>query len=136
MALYGDSWHPLHATIERSDVQYIGSDHLAELTLAILQKDRQKDPSAGYTKDLVPMLSALWPAAQAYGVKFVLNAGGLNPRGARDALVASFRAKQWHAKIAVVTGDSVIDRIDELRAAGEPRLIWSRARISGTCGSA
>jgi hypothetical protein len=120
LGFYGDSWLPVRASIERGEVQYIGSDHLAELTLAILQKDRAKDPAAGYTRDLVPMLSALWPLAQPRGVKFVLNAGGLNPLGARDALVAAFAAKGWRARIAVVTGDSVIQRIDELRAAGQP----------------
>jgi hypothetical protein len=120
LGFYGDSWLPVRASIERGEVQYIGSDHLAELTLAILQKDRAKDPAAGFTRDLVPMLSALWPLAQPRGVKLVLNAGGLNPLGARDALVAAFRAKGWNARIAVVTGDSVTDRIDELLAAGQP----------------
>jgi hypothetical protein len=120
LGFYGDSWLPVRASIERGDVQYIGSDHLAELTLAILQKDRAKDPAAGFTRDLVPMLTALWPLAQPRGVRFVLNAGGLNPLGARDALVAAFEAKGWRARIAVVTGDSVTERIDELRAAGQP----------------
>src|SRR6185369_14721637 len=31
----------------------------------------------------------------------------------------AFRAKGWKAKIATVTGDSVLERIDELRGAGE-----------------
>jgi hypothetical protein len=120
LGFYGDSWLPLRASIERGEVQYIGSDHLAELTLAILQKDRAKDPAAGFTRDLVPMLLALWPLAQPRGVKLVLNAGGLNPLGARDALVAAFQAKGWQARIAVVTGDGITERIDELRAAGQP----------------
>jgi hypothetical protein len=120
LGFYGDSWLPVRASIERGEVQYIGSDHLAELTLAILQKDRAKDPAAGFTRDLVPMLLALWPLAQPRGVKLVLNAGGLNPLGARDALVAAFQAKGWQARIAVVTGDGITERIDELRAAGQP----------------
>ena len=119
LGFYGDSWRPIRASIERGEVRYIGSDHLAELTLAILQKDRTRDPSAGFTRDLIPMLSALWPLAQPRGVKFVLNAGGLNPLCARDALVATFKARGWHARIAAITGDSVTHRIDELRAAGQ-----------------
>ena len=119
LGFYGDSWRPVRDSIERGGVKYIGSDHLAELTLAILQKDRQKDPSAGYARDAIPMLTELWPLAVRHGVKFVLNAGGLNPEGARNALAAAFRARGWTAKIAIVTGDSVTTRIDELRAAGE-----------------
>jgi Acyclic terpene utilisation family protein AtuA len=120
LGFYGDSWRAVRASIERGGVKYIGSDHLAELTLAILQKDRQKDPSAGYARDAVPMLTELWPLAAKHGVKFVLNAGGLNPQGARDAIAKAFHAKGWKAKIATVTGDSVTSRIDELRSAGQP----------------
>ena len=119
LGFYGDSWEPVHAAIERGGVQYVCSDHLAELTLAILRKDQARDPAGGFTRDLVPMLTALWPAAQAHGVKFVLNAGGLNPEGAAQALQTAFKAKGWSARIAVVTGDSVLHRIDELRAAGQ-----------------
>ncbi len=124
LGFYGDSWRPVRASIERGEVKYIASDHLSELTLAILQKDRQKgnasDPAAGYARDAVPMLAELWPLAAKHGVKFVLNAGGLNPQGAREAIATAFRAKGWKARIATVSGDSVFERIDELRAAGEP----------------
>jgi hypothetical protein len=119
LGFYGDSWHPVRASIERGGVQYIASDHLSELTLAILQKDRQKDPAAGYARDAIPMLAELWPLAAKNDVKFVLNAGGLNPEGAREAIARAFRKNGWTAKIATVSGDSVLERIDELRAAGE-----------------
>src|SRR5262245_18024522 len=119
LGFYGDSWRPVRASIERGGVQYIASDHLSELTLAILQKDRQKDASAGYARDGVPMLAELWPLAAKQGVKFILNAGGLNPQGAREAIAKAFKAKGWKAKIATVTGDSVLERVDELRAGGE-----------------
>ena len=119
LGFYGDSWRPVRASIESGNVQYIASDHLAELTLAILQKDRQKDPGAGYARDCVPMLLELWPLAAPRGVKFVMNAGGLNPQGAREAVAKAFREKGFKAKIAVVTGDSISDRIDELQAGGE-----------------
>ena len=48
LGFYGDSWKPIKASIERGNVRYVASDHLAELTLAILQKDRQRDPTLGY----------------------------------------------------------------------------------------
>src|ERR1043166_1134860 len=119
LGFYGDSWRPVRASIENGNVAYIASDHLAELTLAILQKDRQKDPGAGYARDCVPMLTELWPLAAPRGVKFVMNAGGLNPHGAREAVAGAFKEKGFKARIAVVTGDSISDRIDELQASGE-----------------
>jgi hypothetical protein len=119
LGFYGDSWEPLRASIERGEVDYIASDHLAELTLAILQKDRRRDPALGYTRDLVPMLTALWPLAAPRGVRFVLNAGGLHPQGAGAALAAAFAARGWRARIATVSGDDVLPRLAELQAAGE-----------------
>ncbi|WP_228768096.1 acyclic terpene utilization AtuA family protein [Limnohabitans sp. DM1] len=61
LGFYGDNWEPVVASIERGQVQFIASDHLAELTLAILQKDRQRDPTLGYARDVLPMLLRLWP---------------------------------------------------------------------------
>jgi len=126
LGFYGDSWQPVRASIERGGVQYIASDHLSELTLAILQKDRQKgnasDPASGYARDVVPMLAELWPLAAKHGVKFILNAGGLNPQGAREAIARTFRDQGWKATIGTVSGDSVLEHLDALRAAGEPLM--------------
>jgi len=126
LGFYGDAWEPVVASIERGGVQYIASDHLAELTLAILQKDRQRDPALGYARDVLPMLARLWPLMRERGVKFVCNAGGLNPRGAAEALRVTFATKGWKARIAVVSGD---DTLTMLQADGAdfPHLFNGRA---------
>jgi hypothetical protein len=111
LGFYGDNWEPVVASIEHGDVQFIASDHLAELTLAILQKDRQRDPALGYARDVVPMLLRLWPLMRERGVRFVCNAGGLNPLGAAQAVQAAFAAKGWSARVAVVSGDDVLLRL-------------------------
>lgn len=118
LGFYGDSWRPIKASIERGNVQYVCSDHLAELTLAILHKSRQRDRRLGYTQDLVPMLTDLLPLAVSQNVKFILNAGGLNPLAAREALLAVLRKFGYRLKIGVVLGDAVLDRLDALRAEG------------------
>jgi hypothetical protein len=118
LGFYGDSWRPIRASIERGNVQYVASDHLAELTLAILQKDRQRDPNLGYTRDLVPMLMDLLPIAIPHGIKFILNAGGLNPMGAREVLLSALKKYGLKLKVGVVLGDSVLSRLDELQQAG------------------
>lgn len=114
LGFYGDAWEPVLASIEKGGVQYIASDHLAELTLAILQKDLQRDISLGYARDVVPMLMRLWPAMAQRKVRFVCNAGGLNPAGAAAAVRAAFAAKGWSARVAVVTGDEVLEQVGGL----------------------
>jgi len=118
LGFYGDSWRPIKTSIERGNVQYVASDHLAELTLAILQKDRMRDANLGYTRDLVPMLLDLLPLALPHGVKFVLNAGGLNPLAAREVLLNALKKAGLKLNVGVVLGDSVLERLDELQAAG------------------
>ena len=118
LGFYGDSWRPIRASIELGNVQYVASDHLAELTLAILQKDRQRDPNLGYTRDLVPMLADLLPIAVPRGVKFILNAGGLNPLAAREVLLGALKEFGFKLKVGVVLGDAVLERLDELQASG------------------
>src|SRR5438105_15075672 len=118
LGFYGDSWRPIKASIERGNVQYVASDHLAELTLAILQKDRQRDPNLGYTRNLVPMLAVLIPSAIPRGVNVVLNAGGLNPMAAREVLLGALKKFGLKLRVGVVLGDSVKERLDELQAAG------------------
>lgn len=132
LGFYGDSWKPVRATIERGDVRYICSDHLSELTLAILAKDRARDLAAGYTKDLVPMLAELLPLGLPGGVRFILNAGGLNPLGARDAVVAALAKAGISARVAAVTGDALGERLDELEILpfpGMPALAAVRERL-------
>lgn len=134
---YGDSWLPVRASIERGDVQFVCADHLSELTLAILAKDRQRDPALGYARDLVPMLLDLLPLALPRGVKFVLNAGGLNPPGAQVAVEAALARAGLKAHVAIVTGDALLSRLGELGldprdAHGQPladRLLFANAYL-------
>ena len=132
LGFYGDNWEPVVASIERGNVQFIASDHLAELTLAILQKDRQRDPGLGYARDVVPMLLRLWPLMQARGVRFVCNAGGLNPQGAAQAVREALAAKGLHPRVAVVTGDDVLPQL--LDASAPPTAfahLFNGAPVAG-----
>lgn len=116
---YGDTIEPAVATAKDGDVQYLCFDALAELTMSILTKDKQKDPNLGYTKDTTLNMKALLPFVKAKGMKILTNAGGVNPVAARDEVVRIAEELGIEGlKIAVVTGDNVIDRIDALRAEG------------------
>ncbi|KJK20040.1 hypothetical protein UB46_33130 [Burkholderiaceae bacterium 16] len=120
LGFYGDSIAHVKRSVEANRPQYVCSDHLGELTLSILQKDRNRDGRLGYTRDLVPLMNALWPITRNQKTRFILNAGGLNPAGAGHALRDAFHANGYNARIAVVEGDDVLDRLEALREHGEP----------------
>ncbi|WP_078430808.1 acyclic terpene utilization AtuA family protein [Alkalihalobacterium alkalinitrilicum] len=116
---YGDTIEPAVATAEKGNVQYICFDALAELTMAILVKDKRKNENAGYTKDISTQMKALLPYVKEKGIKLLTNAGGINPIGAQQEVLKVARELGFTGlKVAVVTGDNVIDRIDEFQENG------------------
>ena len=57
---YGDGHGPVTDVLD-AGVDYLVCEALAELTLAILQKDRQRDETLGYTRDLPLYVRAALP---------------------------------------------------------------------------
>jgi hypothetical protein len=115
---YGDTPRAVDALLDEG-VDYLCLEALAELTLAILQKDRQRDEAGGYTRDLPLYLARALPSVAAGRTKVITNAGGINPAAAARAAVAT--AKQLGIsgiKVATVLGDDMLGRLDALRAAG------------------
>ncbi|WP_216829821.1 acyclic terpene utilization AtuA family protein [Alkalihalobacterium elongatum] len=116
---YGDTIEPAIATAKKGDVQYICFDALAELTMAILVKDKKKNENAGYTKDISLQMKALLPYVKEKGIKLLTNAGGINPVGAQQEVLKVARELGIkNLKVAVVTGDNVLDRVEEFQEKG------------------
>lgn len=116
---WGDALDPAMELVERGRLDYLCFDFLAELTMALLQRAKAKDPSAGYVTDAVDWFTRMAAPARANGTALVCNGGGVNPRGGAGALAASLRREgQTGTKIAVVSGDDMLGRLDELKAAG------------------
>ncbi|SEN21069.1 Protein of unknown function [Mesobacillus persicus] len=116
---YGDTIEPAVATAEKGNVQYICFDALAELTMAILVKDKRKNENAGFTKDISVQMKALLPYVKDKGIKLLTNGGGINPIGAQQEILRVAREMGIKdLKVAVVTGDNVLDRIPEFEEKG------------------
>ena len=111
---YGDGVAPVVDVLE-AGVDYLVCEALAELTLAILQKDRQRDESLGYTRDLPVYLQVALPTIVQGRTKLITNAGGINPIAAGRAAVAAARqAGASGLKVATVVGDDVRPHATEL----------------------
>jgi hypothetical protein len=95
-------------------------DYLAEVTMSILQKQKERDPNMGYARDFVGAMESVLDGVTERGVKVIANAGGVNPEACATAVLdmAKQHGKEGMLKIGVVTGDNLLPRIDELLAAG------------------
>lgn len=117
---WGDWLEAPRRQVEGGPVDYLMLDYLAEVTMSIVQKQKERDPRMGYARDFIGAMESVFPAVAERGVKVIANAGGVNPMACADAVLAAADKAGVRGKIriGVVTGDDILDRLDELLAAG------------------
>jgi hypothetical protein len=117
--------------VEGGPIDYLMLDYLAEVTMSIMQKQKARDPNAGYAKDFVPLMRRILPACVERGIKVTANAGGVNVRGCANAVIESARELGLAGKvrIGIVTGDDIMPRLDELLSRGI-EMNYSHAALS------
>ncbi|HUY87764.1 MAG TPA: acyclic terpene utilization AtuA family protein [Pirellulales bacterium] len=116
----GDNLDAPRRLVESAAIDYLTLEYLAELTLSILARSREKNPSAGYAEDFLTVLDSLTPALAAQpALKIVTNAGGMNPLAcAKAAAQILARAGLSGEPIGVVSGDDLLADLSRLQAAG------------------
>jgi hypothetical protein len=120
-AYWGDMLDPAVDVAAKGDIDYLGLDHLAELTLAILQRYKNKNPKFGYIPDLIPWTKALLPITIEKGITMITNAGGANPvEGGRKVIELAREMGFQGLKVGTVSGDDVLDKLPDLEAQGVP----------------
>jgi hypothetical protein len=116
---WGDSVDAPLRLIEDGPLDYLTLDYLAEVTMSVLQKLHRRDPSKGYATDFIELIRTTLPALRSKGIRVVANAGGVNARGCREALLDVAREQRaMGLKIGIVTGDDILGRLDELIDGG------------------
>src|SRR6266581_337615 len=106
--------------VEDGPIDYLMLDYLAEVTMSIMQKQKARDPKAGYARDFVPLMKQILPACVERDIRVTANAGGVNVEGCAAAVreVARELGLAGKLKIGIVTGDDILDRVDDLIARG------------------
>jgi hypothetical protein len=117
---WGDELEAPVRQVEGGPIDYLMLDYLAEVTMSILRKQRAKDASAGYARDFVTLMERIFPTCVERKIRVLSNAGGVNPTGCAQAVVEAGRraGAEGRARIGLVTGDDLMDRLDGLLAAG------------------
>jgi Acyclic terpene utilisation family protein AtuA len=100
--------------VEGGPIDYLTLDYLAEVTMSILQKQRKANAELGYARDFPPLIARIRERIRDRNIRVIANAGGVNP----IACAREVRGLAPDLKVAVVLGDDILDRIDELIAAG------------------
>lgn len=117
---WGDSSLGPIRTVREGPIDYLTLDYLAEVTMSIMQKQKMRDPTAGYAKDFVKTLGSILPICKEKGIKLIANAAGVNPQACLEAVEAQIEQLGIKGmRVGTVSGDDILDRIDELTDAGE-----------------
>src|SRR5438445_11981622 len=113
---WGDSQDAPVELAASGHLDYLTLEYLAELTMSILAVQKQRDPTAGYANDFLSALERLAPQLLArQDLQIVTNAGGMNPSAcAGKAKEILTRAGVAGRRLAVVAGDDLLPRLDEL----------------------
>ena len=101
-------------------IDYLMMDYLAEVTMSIMQKQKERDPKTGYARDVVPLLQRILPQIVQRNIRVTTNAGGVNPGACAAAIAETARSLglAGKLKIGVVSGDDILGRLDDLIARG------------------
>ncbi len=114
-AYWGDMVEPAVELAEKGEVQYIGFDFLAELTMSVFQRAKMRDPNQGFIPDTLSILRRVIPAASRNHVRLILNGGAANPVACGFAVKRLCNEMGFeHLRVAVVTGDDILDQLNAL----------------------
>ncbi len=124
---WGDTPEAVGQLVTKGEIDYLVFDYLAEVTMSLMARARAKTPDAGYAPDFVKALVPWLSEIKAKGIKVVANAGGVNPRGCRDALAKAAAEAGIELSIGVVLGDDLSAQADAIRASGQTEMFSGAA---------
>ena len=115
---WGDLLSAPRNQVENGELDYLVMDYLAEVTMSIMQKQKLRNPELGYARDLVTTIDEILPFLVEHNIKLITNGGGVNLEDCRDQILEVAREHGVSIKVGVVTGDNILDSIDELAEQG------------------
>ena len=106
--------------VRGGQIDYLMLDYLAEVTMSIMQKQKQRNPDAGFARDFITLLQEILPDCVEKDIKVLSNAGGVNVEGCAEAIKQAARdlGLDGKVKIGVITGDDILPRLQEFVDGG------------------
>lgn len=117
---WGDSMLGPVRLVQEGPLHYLTLDYLAEVTMSIMQKLKSRNPNAGYATDFIQLLGRVLPACHEKKIKIIASAGGVNPRACAHAAGDVIKKLGLSGiRVAIVTGDNILPRLEALQQTGE-----------------
>jgi len=117
---YGDRLSAAKEMVHGGPIDVLTGDWLAELTMLILWKGLQRDPTRGWAHTFLTQMEEVLGTCIDRSIRVVTNAGGLNPAGLADQIRQLAKRLGLEVSVAHVEGDDLLPRIAELDRAGHP----------------
>lgn len=108
----GDRVEPAEDLLRRGTLADMVLECLGERTVALAQQRKLADPETGYEKRLPARFARLLPLAFASGTRLITNMGAANPQAAGQVTRSLLDSLGLGGRVAVLTGDDVLDRVD------------------------
>lgn len=116
---WGDLIDAPYNQVTKGDIDYLVMDYLAEVTMSILQKQKNKNPDLGYARDIPDLMKRILPICKKKNIKVITNGGGVNPIACANAVIkVAEELGLKNLKLGVVIGDDIKDNLDSLIAQG------------------
>jgi hypothetical protein len=116
---WGDLVDAPYHQVTKGDIDYLVMDYLAEVTMSIMQKQKNRNPNLGYALDLIDLMKKILPITKKKGIKVITNGGGVNPVACADAILeAAMDLDIGKLDVAVVLGDNILECLDDVIAKG------------------
>ncbi len=108
-AFWGDWPQAPLLQVRSGPIDYLVLDYLAEVTVAILDKQKRRDPEAGFARDFVQDIGELLPEILERDIKVIASAGGVHPRACARALLSRAREVGVRGlRVGIVEGDEIL----------------------------
>jgi hypothetical protein len=117
---YGDRLSAAREMVDGGPIDFLTGDWLAELTMLILWKNRQRDQTKGWARTFLTQMEAVLGTCADRGIKVVTNAGGLNPAGLAEQVRRLADTLGLSVSVAHVEGDDLMPRIEKSHFEGNP----------------
>ena len=118
---YGDQIDAPKELVSSTNLDFLTLEYLAEVTLSMLARQREKDADRGHAWEFVDVLKSLLPQLdQPKPPKIITNAGGMNPLAcARDLAAELENAGMGNMVLSAVSGDDLMPYLDDWIQDGE-----------------